>query len=140
MSPLQVVDEEVSVLRLHHRLLDVYTYIVEQSVQHGEKPQPLTLRWNNLSYSVKNKTILRDVSGEVHSGEMLAGESPSLLRRLVLTVRQSWVRPALESPRSSTFCHAGLRQPLAQYVLHTTPTPSLTRSVRSRSMGMKLST
>lgn len=39
--------------------------------------RPLVLEWERISFSVKNKHILHDVSGRVESGEMLAIMGPS---------------------------------------------------------------
>ncbi|KAI0339335.1 P-loop containing nucleoside triphosphate hydrolase protein [Trametopsis cervina] len=44
-----------------------------QKPQHGH----LTLEWHDIRYKIKEKTILRDVSGRVESGEMLAVMGPS---------------------------------------------------------------
>lgn len=37
------------------------------------------LEWEGITLSVKNKTILQDVSGSVSSGEMLASERSSFV-------------------------------------------------------------
>lgn len=39
----------------------------------------LVLEWEGITLSVKNKTILQDVSGSVSSGEMLASELSSFV-------------------------------------------------------------
>lgn len=62
----------------------------------------LVLRWESIDFSVKNKKILRNVSGQVENGEMLASAyfSP-ILSRTVLTVvvsTQSWAPRAQASP------------------------------------------